>query len=379
MNIFFLRSNPISPDPRVEKEAFSLMKAGFSVEALGWDRTGELPERENREGIIIHRLPIKAAFGSGMRNLPALLHWQWGLLGRLLAKRKDYEIIHACDFDTVLPALWMKFFHKKIVIYDIFDFYADHLRSTPDFIKWLIRKVDLWVMGKADGVILVDDSRKVQIQQAKVKNLQVIYNTPKDYQPEISKGTKQEESRLKLVFVGMLQVERGLLELLMVLKDNPQWHLDLAGFGGDEDRILAVSSSLKNVSWHGRISYQKALELSHKADVLIATYDPSIPNHRYSSPNKIFEAMMLGKPVIVARNTNMDRIIEKYDCGIVVDYGDQEALSGALSRLADDVELRTRLGKNARAAYEDEYSWKKMEDRLLELYRTVIDAKSLKK
>jgi glycosyltransferase involved in cell wall biosynthesis len=82
--------------------------------------------------------------------------------------------------------------------------------------------------------------------------------------------------------------------------------------------------------------------------------------------------MLLGKPVIAARDTNMDRIIQQADCGLVVPYGDVPALEAALLRLQSDSVLRQRLGKNARRAYDTTYSWGIMADRLLRLYQEVL-------
>jgi glycosyltransferase involved in cell wall biosynthesis len=104
---------------------------------------------------------------------------------------------------------------------------------------------------------------------------------------------------------------------------------------------------------------------------MFALYDPAVPNHRYSSANKIFEAMMLAKPVLVAENTGMDRIVARAESGIVLPYGDKDALERALQRLAEDPGLRLRLGQNARRAYETEYAWNVMETRLIELYRAL--------
>ncbi len=55
---------------------------------------------------------------------------------------------------------------KKMVIYDIFDFYADHLRRTPKIIIRIIRSVDLWAIGQSDAVIIVDDARVKQIEDS---------------------------------------------------------------------------------------------------------------------------------------------------------------------------------------------------------------------
>lgn len=379
LRLIICRSNPIAPDPRVEKEARTLAQAGYDVTLLGWDRSTELPQKDRLSGISIFRLPIRAEYASGLRNLPDLLRWQWGLLKWLVRRRREYDLIHACDFDTILPALACRIlFHKK-VIYDIFDFYADHLRLTPGVIKNTIRTVDLRAIGVADALILADDSRLEQVRGSRPRRRAIIYNSPEDIpipteqaQPDHQTSIQEQVySGLRIVYVGLLQAERGLFELLTVLSQHPDWSLDLAGFGGDEARILDQVRDMPNVRWHGRVPYQTATQLSAGADVLIATYDPSIPNHRYSSPNKVFEAMLLGKPIIVARDTNMDKIINQADCGIVVTYGEIQELEAAFSHLQTDHDLRHRLGENARLAYDSTYSWQIMQNRLLSLYQEV--------
>jgi glycosyltransferase involved in cell wall biosynthesis len=370
--VLFCRSNPIAPDPRVEKEAKAIARAGYRVRALGWDRSGALPAEEISDGVQISRLPIQADFGKGIQNLPQLLRWQMHLLAWLLRHRDEYDIIHACDFDTVIPAVLLKKLAGKVVVYDIFDFYADHLRSTPASIKKMIRALDIWVIGRVDAVILVDEARQEQIAGSAPRRLEVIYNSPEDQvDPLPTQKDAGTAGSLAIAYIGLLQVERGLLELLHVIERHPNWSLDLAGFGGDQEQILSAAGKLPSVRWHGRIPYDQALELSGAADVLLATYDPRIPNHRYSSPNKVFEALMLGKPIIVARNTNMDRIIEQADSGLVVDYGDVIGLEAALVQLCEDKVLYQRLARNARKAYVSSYSWSVMEQKLVRLYHSV--------
>jgi glycosyltransferase involved in cell wall biosynthesis len=353
----------------VEKEAVALSEAGHQVQAVAWDRSGELPPTEEKLGFQIQRIAIRASFGHGMGNLPALLRWQFALLLWLIRQRKTYDVLHACDFDTIIPAMICKLFFQKRVVYDIFDFYADHLRSTPAPVKALIRKLDLFVIGLANATILVDEARREQIKGAHPKQLHYIYNAPEQTQTAAPK--KQKEYQFHIVYVGLLQIERGLLELLDVLKKYPQWHLDLAGFGGDQEQICARATNLTNVSWHGRITYEETIRLSAQADALIATYDPSIPNHRYSSPNKLFEAMLLARPIVVAQGTNMDNIVIEQGCGLVVPYADIDALEKAFLRLAKDPELCQKLGENGRKAYETRYGWPIMKIRLQQLYQTI--------
>lgn len=370
MKVIICRSNPIDPDPRVEKEARALAGEGYEVQVVAWDRTASLPEDQEKEGYTVRRLAIQASYAQGLANLVPLLRWLWGLSLWLWRGRKDYQIVHACDFDTILPALLMKGFFGKLVIYDIFDFYADHLRKTPRWMKYLIRRVDYWVVGRADGVIIVDPAREEQVISGSPRRLRVIYNSPEDFSGEITSEVENIQ-RFKLVYVGLLQEERGLFELLEVIREHPQWELHLAGFGGDQESIQAEAESLDNVKFYGRIPYRQTLQMTANCDVSIATYDPTIKNHRYSSPNKIFESMMLSKPVIVARATNMDDIIEQWKCGLVVKYGAVDELESALMKLAESPDLRKRLGRNGREAYQKRYAWNKMKTRLLDLYQEI--------
>ncbi|MEA3351991.1 MAG: glycosyltransferase family 4 protein [Chloroflexota bacterium] len=409
LSVVFCRSNPIAPDPRVEKAASALAEAGYGVVIVGWARSEKSSSPMWENGLRRYLLPINAQYGTGLRNFPPLLRWQWGLLLWLTRHRRSYDIIHACDFDTVLPALVCKWLFGKKVVYDIFDFYADHLRATPTWIKQIIRWVDLGVIGQVDALVLSDEARWEQIagldsphscSHARVpsplrggdnrggvhsgedlddrdwmksiavpNNNAVILNTPQDVRHYFARKLDSATvAGLRLVYVGLLQRERGLFQILQLLEEHPSWQLDLAGFGGGQERILDQAESLSNLRWHGRVPYRKALALTAAADVVVALYDPALPNHRYASPNKLFEAMMLAKPVIVARNTNIDQIVSRQGCGVVVEYGNLPELEQAVADLQADVDVRHEMGANGRRAYERLYSWSKMKARLLRLY-----------
>lgn len=371
--ILICRSNPVAPDPRVEKVAETLSQAGYEVLVVAWDRTGKLPREEVRSSYRIVRFSRPAGYGTGYKNIFNLLLWQVFILRRIGMEGSRLKFLHACDLDTFLPCLIGKILGNKRIIYDIFDFYADSRLAILNFLRSLLRIFELKAIEWADAVILPDETRKEQIKGAKPRSIITIYNSPPDMLASLQRNkTILRRAELQIAYIGLLQVERGILEMLKVLSYHPEWHLDLAGFGGEDERaILTMARSLPNVTWHGRVPYERALELSYAADVLFATYDPAIPNHRYSSPNKVFEAMMLGKPVIVARNTGIDRLVEEINCGLVISYGDVAELEKALTRLARYPALRQQLGENGRRAYEEKYSWDLMRKRLLALYSTL--------
>ncbi len=372
LRLVLCRSNPIVHDPRVEKVAGTLKRAGYGVLLLGWDRTGVLPQEEMIDEIPCYRLQIKANSAEGIYNLPHVIRFQLGLLYWLIRHRNDYDLIHACDFDTILPALTCAKLWKKKVVYDIFDVYADMLRKIPKRIIAMIRRVDLWAITKADGVIQADDSRMDQIAGARPKFYTVVYNSPLDLLGNFERKPGSPPGYLRVSYIGLLQFERGLFDLIDVISKHAEWELDLGGSGPEEVKIRDRIRNYPNTRWHGQIPYMKALDLNVASDAMVAIFNPALPNHRYSSSNKLFEAMMLKKPIIVARNTNMDRIVQIHHCGIVINYGDQSALEAALHQLAQDPDLRQQLGENGRLGYEQVYNWEKMQLRLLDFYAEIL-------
>jgi len=371
--IIILRSNPVAPDPRVEKVADWLHHDGWTVTVFAWDRGGNVAAVETRAFGTIHRVCLRAPFGAGLRNVPRKLGWNLRLLCALFRRAREYTFLHACDFDTLLPALLLKVVLGKRVVYDVFDFFADGL--PPDSRTGrLLRKLDLWSMGLADAVLIADDSRRDQIRGARPKRLEVVYNTPRP--PGTAPATERAVTPpggLRLAFIGVLYRNRGLLEMLSVLRHHPEWSLDLAGFGGDEELIVDAAAALPNVRFHGAVPYDRTLQLSAEADALFALYDPTVPNHRYSSPNKLFESMMLGKPIIVANGTGMDRVVREHRLGYTVEYGDEGQLEAALSRVAGwDVPRRQSFAEHARSVYERHFSASEMERRVCTLYASLL-------
>ena len=125
LGVVFCRSNPIAPDPRVMKSALALSNAGYCVMLIGWDRTGAHKPVDLVEGLSCYRLHIRARFGTGIKNLWGFTKWQFCLFHWLYSRRKQYQIIHACDFDTVIPSFLMKLLFRKELVYDIFDFFRE--------------------------------------------------------------------------------------------------------------------------------------------------------------------------------------------------------------------------------------------------------------
>ncbi|TQP64996.1 glycosyltransferase, partial [Vibrio cholerae] len=132
--------------------------------------------------------------------------------------------------------------------------------------------------------------------------------------------SNKDEFKINVAYVGILQPNRLLEEILEVFARNPSWKLDIAGFGVLEDLVVSYAGKNPNIIFHGRISYDDAIRVNSNADLLFATYDPNVPNHRFSSPNKLYEAMLLSKPIIVCNSTGIDALVNDEGIGFSIDY-----------------------------------------------------------
>jgi glycosyltransferase involved in cell wall biosynthesis len=371
--IILTRACEVSPDVRVEKIAETLSSLGHSVSVLAWNRGDWLPERESRSFGEIRRFRIRAGYGSGIKLLPKML-WFWIVLfGSLLRER--FDAVHACDFDTLPPALLAAKLKGKKVVYDIFDFYAEG-GSVPRTLRPAIRFAEKLLMRLADSVIVVDEVRLPYLPDGVKARAEIVYNSPPDMigrlQVSAFPRVPAKNSEFRVVYSGNLVDGRYILETAEAVSRSDGTEMIIAGFGPKEfvDKVIAKASGYGNVSYIGKnSSLSESLALVSTADAVFSLNDPTIPNNKMMSSNKLFETMMLGKPVVVNRGTSMEEKVRTFHCGLVIENGNPESLAGALRFLREKPSMARQMGENGRRAYEEFYDWKFMTERLAKLYQ----------
>ena len=377
--VIFLRGTSIKNDSRTLKETSGLIEAGFGVKVFGWDKDGFLGENKeiifDNINIPVEVCKIKAAYGNGMKNIFKLIYFQFWLMFKLIKERKNIDIIHSCDLDTAIPAYVISKIFKKKMVYDIFDYYIQS-HKVPKKIKNIVEKIEIAIINNADLTIICTEERIKQIEKSVPKKYIVIHNTPNipDIKKENNEIEKNNKDNFKIVYVGILQDHRLLKEIGEKIIQYPNIELHIGGFGKLQEYFLDLSKKYKNIFYYGQMKYDEVLPFENKGDVMFATYDPKIPNHRYSAPNKLYEAMLLGKPIIVCNNTGVDKIVREKHIGYTINYDAKEFFE-AINELILDEKQRTILGNNAKKVYEKEYSWNKMKERLIDSYKKLTDTK----
>lgn len=356
-----------------EHEVFLL---GWNREASGSDVINEKHKIHDKE-FDFHLIPEPALYGGGMKSILGPMRKFWKRAYKWLAENHErYDAVHVVNFDTAQPAFKAaKRFRKKIV-YDIFDYYSDSY-NAPKIVKSCIRNLENNYIGKADITIICSDERKHQISGSDPKKLIVVENTPEDIEVrddfELAPGS--DPSKPKVVYAGMLVFDRFLKETSEVISTRPdiEWHV--AGYGVLRPYIELMASEYDNIFYYGPLPYDDILALEKKCDIMTALQDPSVPNNRYSAPNKFYEALMLGKPLIMGRNGTIYNQIRIHGIGDVIEVIDADVkkeIAGSLDKVLLMRDRWESMGATARALYERDYPWSKSEKNLLDGYRSLV-------
>jgi glycosyltransferase involved in cell wall biosynthesis len=370
--VVLLRSH--FPDIRIEKEAACLAQNGYAVTLLAWDRGRTVPPAAGAPPYTIKKFYL-AVGSDDLRVALYLPLWWLFIIYHLLVMR--FDRVHAADLDTYLPSLLVAKMKRKVIIYDIFDFYADMIRFPvfPVVSRKIIGYFDRLFMNFADHIILPDASRIEQIGGVRTRSIVIIMNSPEEHAIRgLHREDHQKNEVFSIFYGGVLNEDRYVDAMCTIVAEMPGVALAIKGSCSVSyaEKLRAISAGAPNISlsltW---VAYREILQSTLSSDMLFALYDPSVRNNRYASPNKLFEAMLCGKPIVVSEGTSMARIVREENCGLIVPFGNAERVREAIETLRNDIHLRQELGNQGKRAYCEKYSWAIMEQRLIDMYRTM--------
>ena len=368
-SVVLIRSNPVLPDPPVEKMADTLLEMGYAVTIVAWDRNSDTDTQTVRsEHCHVVRFGAAASYGAGAKSFGALVRFQWKLWNWLRKNRGNYDIVHAFDLDTGFVACAASGLWRKKFIYHILDFYADS-HCNRSWSRKLVAWVERAVLDRADSVIICTEKRREQLGACKQTQIAVIHNTPPECGFETENMTLQGDGqRSRIAYVGTLQGGRGIEQMLAAIAADPRFELHIGGFGPLAELVAHTAGEKQSgVFWYGRLPYDKTLSLERQCDIMLALYDPTIPNHRYAAPNKLYEAMMLGKPVLTCSGIGWDKEIEGHKTGVLIHFG-ADGIKDGLDELYRRRDQWETMGENGRARYAEQYSWQMMKQRIRGIY-----------
>jgi glycosyltransferase involved in cell wall biosynthesis len=363
--VIHLSSAHKANDVRIfHKECRSLAKAGYDVTLIARadedGKAGDVKIRAVKSGVGNRFVRMTRAVNEILR----------------MALNEDGNIYHFHDPELIPAGLVLKLRGKR-VIYDAHEDVPGQILTkfwipTPlrPLIAWLFDSFEKFSVRRLDWVITATEGIARKFPPEKTT---VIQNFPMldEFAEFDSRGPTSEVER-KIVYTGGLTEIRGARQMVkaMELLGAKNVRLTIAG----SIKPAQLESELRQmpgwryvdyVGWQGR---EAVIRLLTDARAGLLLFLPA-PNHAESQPNKLFEYMSAGLPVIASDFTAWEQFIEDPGAGLMVDPRDASAVAQTVLWILDHPKQAGQMGKRGREAVLDRYSWDHEAEKLLALYR----------
>ena len=288
------------------------------------------------------------------------------------------DIYHLHDPELLSIALKLKNKGKK-VIFDAHEDFPKQILTKPYLNKISARVISLlisyyekYVCKRLDHIVTATPAIRDKFLKFS-KNTTDINNYPLLGELEaLNKDWSSISS--DIAYVGGISKIRGIEECVKSFEHTTSdARLNLVGTFNE----TATEANVKKFSgWskiivHGQLSRTEVKEILEKSIAGVVTFLP-VPNHIDAQPNKMFEYMSAGIPVIGSNFPLWQSIIEGNNCGICVDPENPEEIATAIDKLVLNKKLAEEMGKNGIQAVNEKYNWSIEEAKLFKLYEELL-------
>lgn len=302
-------TNDLTIDQRVNRIATTLVEAGHEVLVVGRQRKASIPLLE--QPYQTHRLRMFFEEGKFF-----YLEYAVRLFFFLLFRR--FDILWSNDMDTLLPN-WMAARVKgKRVIYDSHEYWTEvpELISRPGTRKvwhWLEKRL----FPRADAAVTVNPSIAEIYSEIYKMDVASLRNLP------WHKGELEQRNEIGkvILYQGALNKGRGIDLMIDALEYLPGYELWIIGYGpvGQELREHAARHAWRDrVVFKGLIAFEKLGPITQQAAIGMSLEEDLGASYHYASPNKVYDYIQAGVPVLVSDLPEMRRVVDDHGVGEVL-------------------------------------------------------------
>ncbi|MBP6977763.1 MAG: glycosyltransferase [Bacteroidales bacterium] len=360
-------TNDLVTDQRVDKTAGCLCETGFQVTLIGRKKRGSLPLTgrnylTRRMRLVFDKGPLFYA------------EYNTRLFFFLMFHRAD--LLVANDLDTLLPNFLIHRIRKIPMIYDSHEYFTGvpELVDRP-FVQHFWKRIEKWIFPRLKEVITVNDSIAHLYHQEYGTRLHVVRNIP----PNRATGNTMTRRELNLPenkYIVLLQgaginIQRGAEEAIEAMQYLDDAILLIIG-GGD---IVSVLPDMvgrlhleEKVFFIPKQPFERLFHFTRCADIGITLDKDTNINYRFSLPNKLFDYIHAGLPVLASPLPEIRKIIEKYKVGMMIESHDPKHIAERIDIMLKDTERRKVWKENLRIATA-ELNWENEKKILLDIFR----------
>jgi len=350
-------SNDLSNDQRVHRVCTSLQNFGFDVTLTG--------RKLSNSPKIVRSYKTKRfrlLFNKGMlfyACLNARLFW--------------YYIFHRCDIilsndlDTLGAAGFANIFKRKKLVYDSHELFTEVPElQNQNFKKKVWLKIEKTFIKKANKSYTVCQPIADHYNKLYDINMQVIRNLP--LSQEFNDNYKKRKNIL--IYQGALNKERGIDIMIDAMQYITDYKLIIAG-KGDLEKELKEQTNILNlkekVIFTGNLEFNKLQELTKTAKIGFSLEQGKSLNYKYALPNKVFDYIQCGVPVICSDLPEMSKIVHDYKVGLSVNCKTGKELAKNVNELVSNTDKLSVYHQNCiKAAMQ--LCWEKEVEKLSDIF-----------
>lgn len=371
--------SPMTHESRIFREAkFIGERGGFSsVHLVGVLEDGLEPEEALTRSVTIFRLrrdflPVSLRMLARVAN-----NFLWYAAVYRRYRKQRVALINCHSLPVLFLCYWLSRATGAKLIYDTHELETATVGLTGSR-RWMSKVIERLYIGRVDYVICVGERiRGWYVQQYRIANASVVLNCP---EPPAEAAESRVDLRERFaipttapvfLYQGLLSAGRGIELMLETFREVPEAHLVLLGDGPLVLLAEDAAERLANVHYHEPVPPREVLHMTRDADCGLSIIEPLALSYEYCMPNKLFEYVAAGIPVIVSNTAEQAEFVRLHDLGVVLEHFVPRDLAAAVRAL--DCAERERLSANAEAVRAD-YSWARQEPRLDRILRAVMGA-----
>jgi len=377
-------------DSRAQRLAATLAERGHSVTILA--RWGPGLERDEVRGRVrICRVAVSAADGlrlpgpviRGLSRIRPIRVWlETRSQGRRIREvGPDVDVIHAMAFLGLAAARWLRGRQPRArIVFDARDIYAEarNIARLPRPARWLFQAVERRWARAAAAIVTTNDAYAEVMRARFGRPIVVVMNAPRASDEPPAAGRRFHDAlnlpaaARVVLYHGGLDRDRGIEVLLDAVPSlPPDAVLVLMGYGPLEQMLRERSAVPSERRWYllPAVAPSELLTWVASAAVVAIPIQPTSLNHLLTTPNKLFEALAAGVPVVASDLPGIAGIVRDTGIGILCDPTSPSAIAHAVGEvMAWDPATRAVIRERARAAVRDRYSWEAQVRGLLDSY-----------